>query len=124
MATVTPSRVPHPLGKRNLEVWKWAGVNASDVCTPVVVGGYSDKTVFMLKGSAFGGNMSLTGSPDPAAAAGAASFITLNDSGLNAISGKTADFTRVVLESPYQIAPVAAAGVVTVDVWLVLHTTK
>lgn len=121
MATVAPARIATPLGRRNLRVWKWDGINAGDTITPLIVGGYTDITVFFLKGGAFGGSMALTGSPDPA---DGAPYVTLDDAEGTAISGITSDDRRTVLDHPYLLKPSAGAGVADVDVWAVLGSTK
>lgn len=118
MATVTPTEVLTPLDKRGLRIFKWAVVAASDDCTPVVCGQYTDKTVYMY--GTFGGNMSLEGSPDPSGS----TYVVLTDAQGNAISGKSAAFTEQILEMAYKVRPVAAAGVGAVDVFLMCGSTR
>lgn len=118
MATVTPSEVLTPLDKRGIRIFKWAAVAASDTCTPVITGQYSDCTVYMY--GTFGGNMSLQGSPDP----DGTTYVVLADAQGNAISGKSAAFVEQILEGAYKMQPVAAAGVGAVDVFLVLRSTR
>lgn len=118
MATVTPTEVLTPLDKRGLRIYKWAAVAASDTCTPVITGQYSDCTVYMS--GTFGGNMSLEGSPDPS---GSPSTVLTDPQG-TAISGKSAAFVEQILEGAYSIKPVAAVGVTAVDVFLVCKSTR
>lgn len=94
---------------------------AGDTLEPVVVGGYSDVTVYFEKGSAFGGNAGLELSPDPAA-----SFYTTAKDAADgsAIASKTADGAFQVLTRGYLARPTAGAGLSGVDVWLVLNSTK
>lgn len=122
MATITPVQVrSHPLGKRTCRLWQWVGMSAGDTLEPVVVGGYSDITVYFEKGSAFGGNVGLEMSPDPAG-----SFYTTAKDAADgsAIASKTADGVFQVLTRGYLARPTVGAGVDTVDAWLVLNSTK
>ena len=121
MATVSPTEVQHPLGKRTVRILKWASLNAEDTAEPALVAAYSDKTLYFLKSGAFGGNMGAEGSPDPD---GAAPYVTLTDPQGNAISGKTTSSVEAVLEQAYLLRPTIGAGVAAVDVWLILNSTK
>ena len=127
MATVTNSELLHSLGHRNIRVFKWTGVNASDECVPVVTGAYNDKTVYFIKdGTGFGGSMSLVGSPHPDFLnnTGTATFVTLSDPQGNTISAKTSNTVEAILEHAYLIKPIAGSGVAAVDVYLVLASAK
>ncbi len=123
MPTITPAQVKsHPIGKRTCRVYLWEGMSAGDTLLPVVIGGYSDITVYFLKGSGFGGNAGLELSPDPDDQAG---YVTAKDAADgSAISSKTADGAFQVLTRGYLARPTAGAGVADVDVWLVMTSTK
>jgi len=118
MATITPTEVLTPLDKRGLRIFKWAQIAASDTCTPVICGQYSDKTVYGI--GTFGGNVSIQGSPDP----DGTTYVVLTDPQGTAISGKAANFVEAILEGAYKIQPVAAAGVSATDIFLLLASTR
>lgn len=125
MATIAASRVTSRQQGVGLQIFKWAAIGASDTITPLIVPGhglYSEVTVYFLKGSAFGGNLSLTGSPDPAATS--TTFVTLKDASSTAIATKTTDGAFQVLDSAVAYAPVAGAGASGVDVWLIFRSTR
>ncbi len=124
MATIAASRVETGQQGSKLQVYKWASIGASDTITPLTTPGvgFSDVTVYFLKGSGFGGNLSLTGSPDPAK--GASTFVTLKDASSTAIATKTTDGVFQVLDGAVAYAPVAGAGAAGVDVWLVFKSGR
>lgn len=108
---------------RNVAVYKWVALDAADTITPLVpTGAYSDAEVYFLKGGAFGGNLGMTVSPDPALTA--ATFIPAKDITLTAISSKTADGGFLISDVAYAYAPTAGAGAAAVDVYLVLRSNR
>jgi hypothetical protein len=121
MANVLATEVSTPFGQRTLKIFKWTGLNAGDTTDSVIVVGYNDKTVYFLKATAFGGNLGLEGSPDPA---DAAPYVTLTDPQGNAISGKTSSSVEAVLEGAYRVRPTIGVAVAGVDVWLILNSVK
>ena len=120
--TVAPVEVRTPVDGPNCQIWKWLDIDAGDTITPLVVGFATDITVVFIKGSAFGGNMSLPGTcdPDPLTA----SYVTLKDGSYTAISGISADAIRDVAEAVYAIAPAAASGAAGVNVWAKLSNRR
>lgn len=116
MATIAPT---HVTGHAGLEVFKWANAGNADTLTPAVPNRHSDVTVYFF--GTFGGNCSLTGSPDPALAAG--NFTTLHDALTGAlIQTISAAAVRAVLDGAYAYLPVLGAGVTATDVWLVCRS--
>lgn len=131
--TVYPRKVQYnPVGIRSECTFVWDadatltaaynGISSGDTIVPAMIAGYTDKTVYFLKGSAFGGAVSLTLSPDPSKPA--ASFLTAHDVAISPISGKTADYLGQVLENGLWAAPTAAATTTNVMVWLVCMSTR
>ena len=114
MATLR--RVETPLDGSGLALWVWEGLTASETGTPVLCGVYPDKAVQLL--GTFGGNVLIEGSLDPDGVV----WATLSDPQGNALSAITAAKVEQVLEHAYLIRPSAGAGVVDVDVWLLLTT--
>jgi|SRR3990167_3639703 len=123
MATITPTRLANPLSKRGLRIWKWAEVDASDDCTPVLIAGFTDKTVFFLSAGAFGGSLTFEVSPEPVTAS--ARYVTAKNAEAGAaISGVAAEAAHTILTHGYLGRPTAGAGVSNVDVYLVLATVR
>ena len=120
--TVAPVEVRTPVDGPNCQIWKWLDIDDGDTITPLVVGFATDITVAFVKGSAFGGNMSLTGTCDPTYLTG--TYVTLKDGSHTAIATISADAIRDVAESVYAIAPAAAAGVDSVNVWVKLSNRR
>jgi hypothetical protein len=124
MATNTPLElVAHPLGKRTIRIWKWTGVNAGDDCRSVVLGAYSDKTVYFHSSGAFGGSLTFEVSPEPDEAL--ARYVTAkNAESAAAIADVSAEAAHTILTHGYRGRPTAGAGVVGVNVYLVLESTR
>lgn len=122
MATVNATWVDTNTDGPSCRVVKWTGINAGDTITAAPVGNFSDKTVQMYCANAFGGNMSLAGSCNPDLAN--AAFTTLTDANATAIATKTSTFIAAITEGCYWIKPVAAAGVSSVDVYLLLQSSR
>ena len=125
MATVTPSRVRTALDGPGLEIWKWAAVDASDTCVPVAAGHFADKTVYFVKATAFGGSLSMLGSPQADVAADAdRRYVTLSDPNNNPISSISTETAEAIQQNAYFLKPDAGAGVTDVDVYLVLSSPR
>jgi hypothetical protein len=116
MATVAAAE---SIAGGRLTVVKWTALAAGDTITPYrPTHKFSDVTVYFF--GTFGGNMSLTGTPDKAFTA--ANFTVLHDALTGAlISTISATAVRAVLDSAVAYAPAAAAGVSATDCWLVFR---
>ena len=119
MATRTWDRIDTPLDGSEFQVWKMAGVAAGDTLATLLVASFSDKTIYFLKGSAFGGDVALTGQPAPGAL-----FVTLKEPDGTAISGKTSDGAFTCLQHSYGIQPTVGAGVSGVYIYAVCSSTR
>src|SRR3990167_6747054 len=125
MATVNPTKLQTGLDGPGLEIWKWATVDAADTCVPVACGNFADKTVYFLKSSAFGGSMSLVGSPQADVAADAdRRYVTLSDPNNNPLSGISTETAEAIQQNAYFVKPEAGAGVTDVGVYLVLSSPR
>ena len=116
MAVIPWTVVKTPFDGGSLLLVKWLALAAADTGRPFACGAYPDKTV-QLSGT-FGGNCLIEGTLDHDAGA----YATLNDPQGNALSGIAAAKIENVLEHCYLIRPSAGAGVVAVDVWMLLAT--
>jgi hypothetical protein len=125
MATITPSRVVTPLDGPGLQVWKWTGISAGDTIVPFEAGHFADKTVYFTKATAFGGSLSLLGSPQVDVAADAyRRYVTLSDPNNNPLSGISTETAEAIQQNAYFIKPDPGAGVASVDVYLLLSSPR
>ncbi len=123
MATIAATRKYTPIDGPAVLEFVWSNVNAGDTCLPLAVGDFQEVTVAFLKGSAFGGNMSLVGTLDPAQT-DTSKFVTLTDAAHAPISGIAADAEKEVLQGVYQLAPIPATGASGVNVWVKLTSPR
>ena len=100
---------------------KWGPFGASDTFNAVECAGFQDKTVYFVKGSAFGGNVGCQITPMVSTDPTTAVWVTPTDINGNAISGKTTDGAFLITEGAGQFQPTTASGVTAVYCYLVLN---
>lgn len=118
MAVIAFTKVSTPLEGSGLKLGFWGPLTDGDTATAVVVGEYPDKSVQFT--GAFGGNVGLEGSVDPAGG----TFSVLNDPQGNPLSSISAAKIENILEHCYLVRPTVGAGVSATFVWLLLSNVK
>lgn len=100
-------------------LWKWTGLTETDTAVPVVVPNQADKSVQIMGNFGAGGEVTVQGALDPAAADG--DFVALSDPQGNALAF-TGLKLEAVLENTYLMRPKVTGGTgVAVDVWVLIR---
>lgn len=103
----------------NTIILRWGPFSAGATFTPADVSEFSDITVYLLKGGAFGGNCGFQITPHVAAETEI--WVVPTDSTGTAISGKAADGGWLITEAASQLQPTVAAGAADVYAFAICH---
>jgi hypothetical protein len=113
MATINPTLLSTPYSG-TIQLWKWAGITVVDTGAPVIIPGYTDKSVMVIGDFVTAGAITWEVTNDPALA----TFVVAHDAQGNNIV-ITANNIEEVLCNAYAHRPRATAGTaVAMDVYL------